>query len=49
MFKVGILGCGAIYNRHLDAIKKNKNFKLTAVCDINKDLSENYGKIEKVS
>ena len=48
MFKVGILGCGAIYNRHLDAIKKNKNFKLMAVCDINKDLSENYGKIEKV-
>lgn len=48
MFKVGIVGCGAIYNRHLVAIKKNKNFKLEAVCDINKELSENYGKLESV-
>lgn len=33
-YKVGIVGCGAILPRHLEAIKANPNFKLVAVCDI---------------
>ena len=44
MYKVGIIGCGAIFNRHVLSIKENKNFELTAICDINKHLVEDLSK-----
>lgn len=37
-YNVGIIGCGAILNRHLEAIENNSNFKLVALCDIQKSL-----------
>ena len=33
MYNVGIIGCGAILIRHIEAIEDNKNFKLKALCD----------------
>lgn len=45
-YKVGIIGCGAILPRHLEAINSNSNFELKALCDIQyslvKNLSEKY-------
>ncbi len=42
--KVAIIGCGAIFNRHLVAIQKNKNlYELVAVCDIQSEISDSYG------
>jgi UDP-N-acetyl-2-amino-2-deoxyglucuronate dehydrogenase len=37
-YKVGIIGCGSIFIRHLNSIKRNKNFELSAICDIQEDL-----------
>ena len=37
-YKVGIIGCGSIFIRHLHSIKKNKNFELISICDIQEDL-----------
>jgi UDP-N-acetyl-2-amino-2-deoxyglucuronate dehydrogenase len=47
-YKVGIVGCGAILPRHLEAIEVNSNFKLVAVCDIQKDLVKSIAKKLKV-
>lgn len=36
-FKIGIIGCGTIFDRHMEAINaNNENFKLVALCDIDK-------------
>ena len=43
-YKVGIIGCGAILPRHLEAIESNDNFELVAVCDIQKELVKSVGK-----
>lgn len=32
--KVGIIGCGKIFPRHLEAIEYNNDYKLVSVCDI---------------
>lgn len=37
-YKVGVIGCGAILSRHLEAIENNKQFELVALCDIQKTL-----------
>lgn len=42
--KVGILGLGAISNRHIDSILNNKNFKLVSVCDINQKITKSLSK-----
>ena len=47
-YKVGIIGCGAILPRHLEAINANPNFELTALCDIQKDLVESLSKKHNV-
>jgi len=47
-YKVGIIGCGAILPRHLEAIEANANFKLTALCDIQSTLVESLAKKYKV-
>ena len=45
MYKVGIIGCGAILIRHIEAIENNKNFKLKALCDCDGNiLNEAYKK-----
>lgn len=36
--KVGIIGCGAILPRHLEAIEANPDFELVSVCDIQESL-----------
>lgn len=36
--KVAIIGCGAIFNRHAESITNTKNFKISAVCDVQKEL-----------
>lgn len=34
-YRVGIIGCGIIFDKHIDAIKNNiENFELVAICDI---------------
>ena len=33
-YRVGIVGCGKILPRHMEAIEKNDNFSLISVCDI---------------
>ena len=36
MLNVAIVGCGRISKNHLSAISSNSNFKLSALCDIDK-------------
>ena len=37
IYKVGIIGCGNIFQRHLEAIKENsEHYSLVAICDVNK-------------
>ena len=43
-YKVGIIGCGGIFPRHIEAIESNSNFKLEAVCDIQKSIVKSLGK-----
>lgn len=47
-YKVGIIGCGAILPRHLEAIEFNDNFKLVALCDIQDSLVNSLSKKHKV-
>jgi len=47
-YKVGIIGCGAILPRHLEAIQENDNFELTALCDIQSSLVKSLAKKHKV-
>jgi UDP-N-acetyl-2-amino-2-deoxyglucuronate dehydrogenase len=47
-YKVGIVGCGAILPRHLEAIELNNEFELTAVCDIQEVLVKSLSKRLKV-
>ena len=44
MYKVGIIGCGAIFPRHIEGIENNKNFKLVSICDIQSSLVNNLSK-----
>lgn len=48
-YRVGIIGCGAILPRHLEAINSNSEFELVALCDIQKDLVESLSKKYNVS
>ena len=43
-YKVGIIGCGGIFPRHIEAIEANMNFELISVCDIQKSLVKSLGK-----
>ncbi|MBN2857352.1 MAG: Gfo/Idh/MocA family oxidoreductase [Candidatus Delongbacteria bacterium] len=36
-YRFGLVGCGRISSKHIDAINSIPNAKLTAVCDINED------------
>lgn len=36
MLRIGLVGCGAISEVHLEAINKNKNAQLVSLCDLNK-------------
>ncbi len=47
-YKVGIVGCGAILPRHLEAIESSSDFELVAVCDIQKALVKSISKRLKV-
>lgn len=47
-YKVGILGCGAILPRHLEAIEESPNFELVALCDIQDVIVKNLSKRLKV-
>lgn len=42
-YKVGIIGCGGIFPRHIEAVEANDNFELVAVCDIQSHLVESLG------
>lgn len=43
-YKVGIIGCGGIFPRHIEAIEANSDFELKSVCDIQKPLVKSLGK-----
>lgn len=47
-YKVGIIGCGGIFPRHIEAIESNSNFKLVSICDIQQPLVKSLGKRYKV-
>lgn len=47
-YKVGIIGCGAILPRHIEAIEALPNFELVALCDIQPSLVKSLGKRYKV-
>ena len=47
-YKVGIIGCGGIFPRHIEAIEANDEFELTSVCDIQESLAKSLGKRYKV-
>jgi len=47
-YKVGIIGCGGIFPRHIEAIESNSNFELVALCDIQTSLIKSIGKRYKV-
>ena len=36
--RVGIIGCGKIFPRHVQAIESNSDYELKAICDINSDI-----------
>jgi UDP-N-acetyl-2-amino-2-deoxyglucuronate dehydrogenase len=38
MLKVGVIGCGAILRRHVDAINSNEGFELVSLCDVQEDI-----------
>jgi len=44
MKRVAIIGCGAIFDRHATAVIKQKNMKLVAVCDIQKEIADDKAK-----
>ena len=47
--KIGLLGLGRIAGHHTRAIKKNKNFKIIAACDLKKINRDNYLKKNKIN
>lgn len=48
-YKVGIIGCGAILPRHIEAIESNPEFELVALCDVQSQLIKSLGKRYKVT
>ena len=48
-YKVGIIGCGGIFPRHIEAIESNSDFELISLCDIQLSLVESLGKKYNVS
>jgi predicted dehydrogenase len=49
-YKVGIIGCGAIFNRHLESIKSNEDkFELISICDVNSILSKSISNRLEIS
>lgn len=46
--KVGLIGLGKISSLHTEAIKKTEGIHLYSVCDINKDLLENFCRLNQV-
>ena len=49
MIKIGLVGCGRISSKHIDAIEKNHHLKLVSVCDIVKDKLDILNQKYKVS
>ena len=47
-YRVGIVGCGGIFPRHIEAIESNEDFELTSICDIQTSLVESLGKRYKI-
>ena len=41
MYKVGIIGCGAIFQRHYESIQANDNFELVSICDVDEEKTKN--------
>lgn len=39
---LGLIGAGRIAGHHIRAIKKNKNFKILSICDLNTHKAQNY-------
>ena len=43
-YRVAIIGCGAIFERHYQSIKHSDNFELVAICDIQKSIVDSLSK-----
>lgn len=46
---VGVIGLGRIFSNHANSIKQINKLRLSAICDINKDIAEEIGRKEKVN
>ena len=44
-YKVGIVGCGKIFNRHYEAIQFNENYELVAICDVDVSKKDQYSNL----
>ena len=49
MIKIGFIGCGRITEHHIKCIKKMKNIKVEAVCDLNFDKAKKYAERFKIT
>jgi UDP-N-acetyl-2-amino-2-deoxyglucuronate dehydrogenase len=38
MYRVGVIGCGLILRRHIEAIRNNQGYALAALCDVQEDI-----------
>tara|TARA_R110000796_G_scaffold60220_13_gene139056 strand:- start:6392 stop:7408 length:1017 start_codon:yes stop_codon:yes gene_type:complete len=48
LYKVGIIGCGAIFIRHIESIEENERFSLVSICDIDEKKFTDFSKIYQV-
>lgn len=48
MKKTGIVGCGAIFARHIESIEKNDDFSLVSICDVDERKIKRLSKIYEV-
>ena len=48
MYNVGIIGCGAILIRHIEAINENDNFNLVALCESDRLKMDSLNKVYNV-
>ena len=43
-YKVGIIGCGKILQRHIESVNENENFELVALCDVQPQILDSVTK-----
>ena len=47
MLRIGIIGCGRVSSKHINAINNSK-YELISICDINESRLSKYKSLKKV-